>query len=67
MTQLYLSVYFPKLRAENPYPQGCLKIQGQKNLWRIRVGDYRVIYSVYEEEKWVDIIAVRHRKKAYRF
>ena len=60
---------FPKIEtlAENPYPQGSLKVQGQENLWRIRIGDYRVIYSVDEEEKLVDIIAVRHRKKAYRF
>lgn len=45
----------------------CLKIQGQSNLWRIRVGDYRVVYSVNEEEKLVNIVAVRHRKDAYRF
>ncbi|MDM8565754.1 type II toxin-antitoxin system RelE/ParE family toxin [Candidatus Halobeggiatoa sp. HSG11] len=56
-----------ELLAENPCPQMCLKIQGQSDLWRIRVGDYRVIYSVNEEEKLVDIIAVRHRKDAYRF
>jgi mRNA interferase RelE/StbE len=66
---MILERIFPKIEAlaENPYPQGCLQIQGRKNMWRIRVGDYRVIYSVYEEEKWVDIIAVRHRKKAYHF
>jgi mRNA interferase RelE/StbE len=66
---MILERIFPKIEAlaENPYPPGCLKIQGQKNLWRIRVGDYRVIYSGSEEEKWVDIIAVRHRSKAYRF
>jgi len=69
LDSILLERIFPKIEAlaENPYPPGCLKIQGQKNLWRIRVGDYRVIYSVYEKEKWVDIIAVRHRNKAYRF
>jgi mRNA interferase RelE/StbE len=40
-------------------------LQGEKNLWRIRIGDYRVIYAVYESERRVDIIAVRHRSKAY--
>jgi len=66
---IILGRIFPKIEAlaESPYPQGCLKIQGQENLWRIRIGDYRVIYSVCEEEKLVDIIAVRHRKNAYRF
>ena len=69
LDSILLERIFPKIEAlaENPYPPGCLKIQGQKNLWRIRVGDYRVIYSVYDEEKLVDIIAVRHRNKAYRF
>lgn len=59
---------FPKIEAlaNTPYPQGCIKIQGQDNLWRIRVGDYRVIYSVLEANKLIDIIAVRHRKDAYR-
>jgi mRNA interferase RelE/StbE len=59
---------FPKIEAlaDIPYPQGCIKIQGQDNLWRIRIGDYRVIYSVLETKKIIDIIAVRHRKEAYR-
>lgn len=60
---------FPKIEAlaKNPYPRGCLKIQGRQNLWRIRTGDYRIIYTVHETEMWVDIVAVRHRKEAYRF
>ncbi len=60
---------FPKIEAlaKTPHPKGSLKIQGQQNLWRIRAGDYRVIYSVDEAEQCVDIVAVRHRKEAYRF
>lgn len=46
-------------------PSGCRKLRGQKFLWRIRVGTYRVIYAIYDDEKRVDIIAVRHRSKAY--
>jgi mRNA interferase RelE/StbE len=34
-------------------------------LWRIRVGDYRVVYAVYDDKRIVDIVAVRHRSKAY--
>jgi mRNA interferase RelE/StbE len=58
---------FPKIEAlaKEERPAGCLKLQGEKNLWRIRVGDYRVIYAIYEGERRVDIIAVRHRSKAY--
>ena len=58
---------FPKIEAlaREPRPAGCRKIQGGQNLWRIRVGDYRVIYGVYDEEPRVDIVAVRHRSRAY--
>ncbi len=58
---------FPKIEAlaKMPRPSGCRKLQGEKNLWRIRVGDYRVIYAIYDDEQRVDIIAVRHRSKAY--
>lgn len=59
---------FPKIEAlaREPRPRGCRKIQGEERLWRIRIGDYRVVYAVYDEEYKVDIIAVRHRSKAYR-
>ena len=58
---------FPKIEAlaKDPRPKGCRKIRGEKNLWRIRVGDYRVIYAIYDDNRVVDIIAVRHRSVAY--
>jgi mRNA interferase RelE/StbE len=49
-----------------PRPFGCRKLRGEQNLWRLRVGDYRVIYRVDDRQKIVDVIAVRHRKDAYR-
>lgn len=52
--------------ANNPYPRGCQKVRGTDNLWRIRVGDYRVIYEVDKVKQIVDITAVRHRREAYR-
>ena len=51
---------------ENPRPNGCRKNRGEKTLWRIRAGDYRVIYTIDDENHIVDIIAVRHRSNAYR-
>jgi len=54
-----------KALAENPRPVGCRKISGSRNDWRIRVGDYRVIYEVDDEEKAVRVMRVRHRGKAY--
>jgi mRNA interferase RelE/StbE len=52
--------------ARQPRPLNCRKLQGEENLWRIRVGDYRIIYSINDAERIVDIIAIRHRRAAYR-
>ncbi len=52
--------------TENPHPTGCRKIEGSKNDWRIRVGNYRILYEIDENEKRVKIMRVRHRKDVYR-
>jgi mRNA interferase RelE/StbE len=52
--------------ASTPRPPGCAKLQGATDLWRIRVGAYRVIYSIDDSARIVDISAVRHRSDAYR-
>ncbi|RLC60947.1 MAG: type II toxin-antitoxin system mRNA interferase toxin, RelE/StbE family [Chloroflexota bacterium] len=59
---------FPMVEAlaQNPRPLGCRRLRGFENLWRIRTGDYRVIYQVFDDEMVVDIVAVRHRSQAYR-
>jgi mRNA interferase RelE/StbE len=51
---------------ENPRPHGAIKLQGEKNLWRMRVGDYRVVYSVDDTNKIVDVSVIRHRRDVYR-
>jgi mRNA interferase RelE/StbE len=58
----------PHLKAlsENPKPSGCRKITGSRNDWRIRIGDYRVIYEIDEQQKAVKVMRIRHRKAAYR-
>jgi mRNA interferase RelE/StbE len=55
-----------ELLTSNPRPPDCKKLQGASHLWRIRVGDYRVIYNVIDENQVVDILVIRHRKEAYR-
>jgi mRNA interferase RelE/StbE len=57
----------PKIEslAREPRPAGCRKLKGENNLWRVRIGDYRVVYAIYDNEQRVDITAVRHRGKAY--
>lgn len=52
--------------GSTPRPRGCVKLQGANDLWRIRVSDYRVIYSIDDRAHVVDISAVRHRSDAYR-
>ncbi len=53
--------------AENPRPDGVKKLKGsEEDLYRIRVGDYRIIYSIEEEIKIVDILKIGHRKDIYR-
>jgi mRNA interferase RelE/StbE len=58
---------FPKIErlSREPRPVGCRKLVGEGNLWRIRVGDYRVLYSIDDEKESLDVIAIRHRSKAY--
>ncbi len=52
---------------EEPHPPGCRKIQGADALWRIRIGNYRVIYRIMDQELIIEVVAVRHRRDAYRF
>jgi len=49
---------------ENPRPQGYKKLKGRDG-YRIRVGNYRVIYDIYDKELIVDIITLGHRKDIY--
>lgn len=58
----------PRIRdlAHNPRPPGCHKIVGSKNDWRIRIGDYRVIYEIDDRKKLVKVMRIRHRREVYR-
>jgi len=49
-----------------PRPSGVKKLEGASDLWRVRVGDWRVVYRISDREHLIDIIAVRHRREAYR-
>jgi len=50
--------------ANNPRPKGCKKLKG-RNGYRIRQGNYRIIYEIFDNELVVVIIAVGHRKDIY--
>lgn len=51
--------------ADNPYPEGSKKLEGGKG-YRIRMGDYRIVYLVDKTNKMVTIIKVKHRREVYR-
>ena len=52
--------------ASDPRPPGCRKLAGSKHDWRIRVGDYRVVYEIADEIWIVRVNRVRHRREVYR-
>lgn len=52
--------------AENPRPRGCKKLAGRYDLYRIRVGRYRVVYAIRDEVLVVVIVAIGHRRDVYR-
>ena len=54
-----------KSLEENPRPAGSKKLKGYKNLWRVRVGDYRIIYAIEDVILLVDIREIGHRKDIY--
>jgi mRNA interferase RelE/StbE len=58
---------FPKLEglAAEPRPDGCKKLKGGQREWRIRVGDYRVVYTIDDEKLVVSVTRIRHRSEVY--
>ncbi len=51
--------------AENPRPPGCKKLKGYREQWRIRVGDYRVLYRIDDARQLVEVTRIRHRSEVY--
>lgn len=51
--------------ATTPRPRGCKKLRGATDLWRVRVGDYRIIYRVDDAASLIEVRAIRDRKDAY--
>ncbi len=49
----------------NPRPRGCLKMTGGER-YRIRVGDYRIVYEIYDQTITVAVVGIGHRRDVYR-
>ena len=58
---------FPRIEAlaNEPRPAGCKKLKGGESEWRIRVGDYRVIYSIDDPRRLVTVTRIRNRSEVY--
>jgi len=52
--------------ASDPFPPGHEKLKGQEDLYRVRQGDYRVLYSVFERKLLILIVKIGHRREVYR-
>ncbi len=52
--------------SDNPFPIGAKKIKGANHIYRIRIGRYRIIYSVFRKILVVEIIHLGHRKDIYK-
>jgi len=52
--------------CQNPYPSGVRKLHGHKRLYRIRVGQYRLVYEIRDQEKLIRVTRIRHRREVYR-
>jgi mRNA interferase RelE/StbE len=52
--------------ADKPRPRGTKKLVGAENLWRLRVGTYRILYEVDDKSAVVTAFRIRHRREAYR-
>lgn len=51
--------------ASMPRPPGCKKLKGGDNEWRIRVGDYRIVYVINDATEVIDVTRIGHRREVY--
>jgi len=63
-----VSVVWQKIKAlaEQPRPRQCRKLRKTEKSYRLRVRDYRIIYTIHDKQRLVTVVAIRHRREAYR-
>lgn len=54
------------LLADDPRPPGCVAMAGEDSVYRVRVGDYRILYEVIDERLVIQVVRVGHRRDVYR-
>lgn len=51
--------------SDNPRPHGSIKLQGNADYYRVRVGDYRIVYTIVDQELKVLVLSLGHRRDIY--
>ncbi len=54
------------LLAQQPRPPGCVALAGEDSVYRVRVGDYRILYQVIDKKLVIHVVRVGHRRDVYR-
>ena len=52
--------------SSNPRPSGCKKLKGHKDIWRIRVGDYQILYTEDDSKTVIRVSRIAHRRDIYQ-
>ena len=55
-----------ELLADEPRPPGCIALAGEESVYRVRVGDYRILYEVIDARLVIQVIRVGHRRGVYQ-
>ncbi|WP_417335147.1 type II toxin-antitoxin system RelE family toxin [Halobacteriovorax marinus] len=55
-----------QILAISPFPEGCRKLKGEEDVYRVRQGNYRIIYEVIEKKLVILVLKVGHRKDIYK-
>jgi mRNA interferase RelE/StbE len=55
-----------ELLADSPRPPGCVALKGESSAYRVRVGDYRIVYEVHDRRLLIQVVRVGHRRQVYR-
>lgn len=52
--------------AQQPRPSGCEKLSGESERYRVRQGDYRIVYGIDDAARLVEVVKIGHRREVYR-
>lgn len=71
LQQLPRPVFAAALRAivglvQEPRPAGVRKLVGSRSDWRVRIGEYRIVYEIDDSARTITVMQVRHRRDVYR-